>query len=295
METFSQENFDELKATLGDLVENSESEDLGNMATFMHMLELPEEQFALLAPGVLQSFQQTVNNPNDRLGLVATLNAAGVSVEDLNDAFAELINSADDLNISAQKRDFLKGIMGALVSVVNETEGIAKRYINVPIELCHPDAKVPQYQTVDDAGADVYAVEDVVIHPGETKIIPLGIKLAVPPGYAVLIHPRSGLSAKSKMRIANSIGLCDAGYRNEYGIIIENIEPPIKDIEYEFEEDGNIRIKSIVHGADMSIGKGDRIGQLRLVEVPKMVFYRVDSVAEIGEDRGGGFGSTGQK
>lgn len=293
METFSQENFEGLKATLGDLVENSESEDLGNMATFMQLLELPEEQFALLAPGVLQSFQQTVNNPNDRLGLVATLNAAGVSAEELNEAFAELVNSADDLNISVQKRDFLKGIMGALVSVVNETEGIAKRYINVPIELCHPDAKIPQYQTIDDAGADVYAVEDVVIHPGETKIIPLGIKLAVPPGYAVLIHPRSGLSAKSKMRVANSIGLCDAGYRNEYGIIIENIEPRIKDINYEFEDDGNIRITSIEHGADMMISKGERIAQLRLVEVPKIVFYRVDSVAEIGEDRGGGFGSTG--
>ncbi len=111
----------------------------------------------------------------------------------------------------------------------------------------------------------------------------------------MLIHPRSGLSARTKMRIANSIGLCDAGYRNEYGLIVENIEPEIKHIDYDFNDDGTINVKSIEHGSTLHITKGERIAQLRLVEVPKASFVRVDSVKDIGEDRGGGFGSTGEK
>ena len=85
------------------------------------------------------------------------------------------------------------------------------------------------------------------------------------------------------------------GYRDEYGIIVENIEPPIKDIDYEFSDNGEIKITSILHGAPIHIGKGERIGQLRLVEVPKACFKEVESVSLIGEDREGGFGSTGTK
>ena len=144
-----------------------------------------------------------------------------------------------------------------------------------------------------DAGVDIYAREEITINPGETKIINTGIKVAIPEGYAILIQPRSGQSVKTKLRIANTPGLIDSGYRDEIGVIIENIEPPFKDIDYEFDENGEIHIKSILHGESYTISKGQRFAQMRLVQVPKIAFVEVESVGEIGVNRNGGFGSSG--
>ena len=140
---------------------------------------------------------------------------------------------------------------------------------------------------------DLYSPEEYTIYPGETKIIPTGIKCALPKGYAFLIQPRSGMSVKTKLRIANTPGLIDSGYRDEIGVIVENIEPPFKDIEYDFDDNGEIYIKSILHGNSYTIHKDERFAQMRLVAVPTAALYEVDSVGEIGENRGGGFGHTG--
>lgn len=263
--------------------------------TLLRLIMVPDEQFDILAPGILQSYKQTMNTPNNKLSLIQSLNAAGLKAEDLEASLKDILEEIQKLTISRAKRDFLEEMVITLTNAVIETEGISKRTLNISIELCHENAKIPQYATINDAGADVYAIDDYDLAPGETRIIPLGFKLALPVGYAMLIHPRSGLSARTKMRIANSIGLCDAGYRNEYGLIVENIEPDIKHIDYDFNDDGTINVKSIEHGSMLHITKGERIAQLRLVEVPKASFIRVDSVKDIGEDRGGGFGSTGEK
>ena len=95
--------------------------------------------------------------------------------------------------------------------------------------------------------------------------------------------------------MANTPGLIDSGYRDEIGVIVENIEPPFKDIDYEFDDNGEIHIKSILHGEAYTIAEGQRFAQMRLVQVPKAIFTEVASVGEIGEDRNGGFGSTGLK
>jgi len=113
------------------------------------------------------------------------------------------------------------------------------------------------------------------------------------------VRPKSGLSAGTKLRVANAPGTVDAGYRDEIKVIIENVEPPIKDITYEeiFNEDGTIeslKVTSILYGSSYTIGKGQKFAQLVLSEVPKAVLYEVEKVGEIGEDRGGGFGSTGK-
>lgn len=281
---------DSLKLILGEDNENSEM-----VMMLVQALGTDEDTFGIVAPGIMQSLQQALNNPNDKLALVQALNATGHKAEDLTNDVMAFMGEVDKINsLSAQKKDFIKDFFAAYVNAINDTEGIAKRNVPVAIELCHPDAKIPQYSSVHDAGADVYAIEDITIHPGETKVIPTGFKLALPPGFAILVHPRSGLSARTKMRVANSIGLCDAGYRDEYKIIIENIEPPIKDISYSFNEDGTIKIDSILHGSDIQISKGQRIAQLRLVEVPKIVFYRVTDVNEIDDNnRGGGLGHSG--
>lgn len=289
----TEDNIKELKEQIENVADLGENKEI--FESVAALLSMPDDDFEVLAPGILQSFQQSLNNANDKLILVQALNASGMKVEDLVEDFSEIEPEIDKLTISIAKKDFLKEMIMGIINSVADTEGIAKKYISIPIELCHEDAKVPQYAHISDSGMDVYAIEDVTIHPGETILVPTGIKVALPPGYELQVRPKSGRCLKTKMRVANAPGTLDQGYRDEVGIIIDNIEPPIKDISYTFDDNGEIHITSILHGSDFTIGKGEKFCQLVLAEVPKAAFFVVDSVSGIGEDRGGGFGSTGIK
>lgn len=271
-----------------------ETEDLLNgIAT---LLALEEEHFIVLKDPFITEFQKGFNNVNDKLALAQALNANGTTTDEIIESFGELITTIDEIpNLSNPKKDFLKELFGIVVNAINETEGVAKKYIRIPLEVCHEEAKIPTYANVTDSGLDVYALDDYTIKPGETKLIPTGIKLAIPNGYEIQVRPKSGRALKTKLRIANTPGTVDAGYRDEIGVIVENIEPPIKDITYEFDENGKITLLSVEHGSNHHIGKGEKFCQLVLCEVPKAVFYQVESVGDIGENRGGGFGSTGLK
>ena len=294
MEKITKSDLEQVLKLFNDIMGTEEDKSFGDALT--SLFNMDDEKFALISPGILQSFQQSVNNPNDKLGLVQALNANGATAEDLVASFNAISDAIDSIEeISQIKRDFLKSLLATLTNAVNETEGIAKRFVQIPVELCHPDAKIPQYANTSDSGMDVYALDDYTIAPGETKLLPTGIKLALPPGYEIQVRPKSGRALKTKLRIANTPGTVDAGYRDEIKVIVENIEPPIKDIEYDFDDNGTPIIKSILHGAAHTIGKGEKFCQLVLMEVPKAALYRVEQVGEIGENRGGGFGSTGLK
>lgn len=134
------------------------------------------------------------------------------------------------------------------------------------------DHGLPQYETIGAAGMDVRTNESVTLQPKETKLIPTGLFVAIPPGYEIQMRPRSGMSLKTKLRIANAPGTIDSDYRQEVQIIAEN-----------------------THGsAEMFIAKGERVGQIVLKEVPQIEWVPVDSEADLGvTDRTGGFGSTG--
>ena len=144
--------------------------------------------------------------------------------------------------------------------------------VQVFIEVCHPAAKMPGYARQGDAGMDIYTVEDLVIKPGQTVLVKTGLKVAVPSGYEIQIRPRSGLSLKTPLRVANSPGTIDAGYRDEVCIIMSNIS--LKE-EYQ-------------------IKKGDRIAQMVLQRVPEIEWTPVNDIRGLGVDRGGGFGSSGK-
>ncbi len=162
--------------------------------------------------------------------------------------------------------------------------------VEVFVEVCRDGAILPKYANPGDAGMDVYAAEEVTIMPGETVVVPTGLKLAIPEGYEIQVRPRSGLSLKTPLRIPNSPGTIDSGYRDELGVIVNNSsvinENQKSDEKYTLDERGNKKGAYIIR-------KGDRIAQIVLQVVPKMVLTKVGSVKSIGTDRGGGFGSTG--
>jgi len=289
----------ELTTTMKNVVgDDTKANDL--MDSVIRLLSVPEDQFEILAPGIMQSYQQSLNNPNDKIALVQALNATGGKAEDVTEAFLTLSDEVDKTNLSKPKRDFLKEMLASIVNCINDTEGIAKRNVPVAIELCHPDAKIPQYAHISDSGMDVYALDDITVHPGETVLVPTGIKVALPVGFELQVRPKSGRALKTKLRVANTPGTIDQAYRDEIKVIIENVEPPIRDITTNtiMKENGfidHMEITSIEYGRDFTIGKGEKFCQLVLCEVPKVAFYRVDSVQEIGDNRNGGFGSTGLK
>lgn len=269
--------------------------ELQGMEGIATLLTLPDEQFNILAPQILIELEKSLNNVNDKLILVQALNVGGMKSEDLLESFGEIAEQIDEkmTTISNPKKNFIKTILGMLCNAIADTEGVAKRIIQIPIELIHQDAKVPEYAHATDAGMDIYALDDYTIKPGETKLIPTGIKVAIPLGYELQVRAKSGIALKTKMRLGNSVGTIDSGYRDEVGIIIENVEAPIQDITYEFDDNGEIHITSILHGKDMHITKGQKIAQLVLSEVPKVAFFKVEDISKIENDgRKGGFGSS---
>jgi dUTP pyrophosphatase len=288
---------DKKKNTLIEAIEHLKTmnPELGGMEEIAMLLTLPDESFVLLAPIFLDELDKTYHNVNNQLEMVQLMNIAGYKSSDIQAEYLLLCNQIDNQLSSVMsypKRDFLKRIMGMTYNAVAEAEGVGKKTILIPIEFCHPDAKMPAYANFTDAGMDVFALEDITIAPGETKLIPIGIKMAVPTGYEIQVRPKSGRCLKTKLRVANTPGTIDSGYRDEVCVIIENIEPFIKSAEI----DENGRLYNVLFGKSYTIGKGEKFAQLVLNEIPKACFYEVQDVGAIANDgRSGGFGSTGLK
>jgi dUTP pyrophosphatase len=121
-----------------------------------------------------------------------------------------------------------------------------------------------------DAGADLVTAVDVELAPGQRAVVPTGVAIALPDGYAAFVHPRSGLAARHGVTLVNAPGTVDAGYRGEIRVTLLNTDSA-----------ESIRFQ-----------RGDRIAQLVIQRVACPVFHEVDTLP--GSSRGaGGFGSTG--
>jgi dUTP pyrophosphatase len=166
---------------------------------------------------------------------------------------------------------------------------MCENQINIYVELCRDDAVLPAYANPWDAGMDVCAAEESVIKPGQTVVVPTGLKLAIPEGYEIQVRPRSGISLKTPLRLANSPGTIDSGYRDELGIIMTNTSPGCCCND---EEPLTLDRKDGRTGV-YCIKKGDRIAQIILQLVPRMAFTVVRSVKDIGTDRAVGSGRPG--
>lgn len=269
--------------------------EMGGFDELGTLLAMPEEHFAVLAPVFLGELERGFKNINDQMILVQSMNLTGLKAENVKEQYeaiyAEIDNQMGEI-LSHQKRDFLKQMLAITYNALAEAEGVAKKNILIPIEYCREGAKCPTYAHLTDSGMDVYALEDITIAPGETKLVPTGIKVAIPAGYELQVRPKSGRCLKSKLRVANTPGTIDAGYRDEIGIIVDNIEPFIKSAQM---GEGGI-LYNVEFGSSHTIGKGEKFAQLVLAEVPKAIFYQVEHVSDIANDgRNGGFGSTGVK
>lgn len=266
------------------------------LAPLAAVLAMPDKELRMFSEIFLGELEKSLKNGNEVLLMAQALNMSGGNIDDLNEAFQELLVEIDNTeNFSEAKKDFLTRFFMIIINAIAETQGVAKKIIKIPVQLME-GAKAPSYARIGDAGLDIYTTEELTINPGETKLIHTGIKVAIPRGYELQVRPKSGISLKTKLRIANAPGTIDSGYRDEICVIVENIDNPIRDIEYDFSEDGRPVIRSILHGESCTIEKGQKIAQLVLSEVVVASFDEVSNINDVdGENRGGGFGSTGLK
>lgn len=257
------------------------------------ILSLDDEEVATVGQQLLWEMDKVFDDEESKIAIAKAVQADGLSLEDFAETYQKIVDEIAGIDeLSDVKKDFVVQMFGIIFNKIEKYYDALNQKVIIPTELIN-DAKLPKYAHEGDGAMDIYALDDYTINPGETKLIPTGIKMAIPQGYGILVQPRSGLSLKSKLRIANTPGLIDSGYRDEIEVIVENVEPPFKDIDYDFDNEGNIKINSILHGQSYTISKGERFAQIRLVQIPTALLQPVKNVKEIGEDRGGGFGSSG--
>jgi dUTP pyrophosphatase len=142
--------------------------------------------------------------------------------------------------------------------------------VEILIKRLDPGLPLPARAHPGDAGTDLFAAQDVELAPGQRALVPTGIAIALPDGYAAFVHPRSGLAARHGVTLVNAPGTVDAGYRGEIKVTLLNTdtEQPVR------------------------LQRGDRIAQLVVQRVAYPVFHEVATLP--GSARGeGGFGSTG--
>lgn len=283
----------EASAELNKLLNEQENAD--GMQFLAALLALKDETFEILRPVLQDSMAEIFNEPQVQMQIIQGFAQSGISIDDLinhsDEVFDSLFNNSE-VQLSESKKDFFKFLMTAIVNSISASTINPAHVVEIPVEICREDAKLPTYATNGSAAMDIYSPAEYTIEPGQTIIIPTGIKVAIPHGYALLIHPRSGLSSRTKMRIPNSLGLIDEDYHEEIGVIVENTDQKVKDADM---YDGNNYLELVKeYGASITIGKGERIAQMRLVEVPRTRWKQVNSLGNFEEDHGAGFGSTGK-
>lgn len=142
--------------------------------------------------------------------------------------------------------------------------------MRVLVHRLDPDLPLPGYAHPGDAGVDLHARTDVVLRPGERATVSTGLAVALPPGWAAFVHPRSGLAARHGVTVLNGPGTIDAGYRGEIAVTLVNTDTV----------------------ATLTVHRGDRIAQLVLQQVGRACFVEVEQLP--GSARAaGGHGSTG--
>lgn len=151
-----------------------------------------------------------------------------------------------------------------------QDEPLVAPSVDVLLTRLDPDLPPPAYARAGDAGADLVTAEDLTLAPGERALVGTGIALALPPGFAGFVHPRSGLAARSGLSVVNAPGTVDSGYRGEIKVCLINHDP----------------------ARTLVLRRGDRIAQLVVQRVEHARFVEVEELPRSARGTGG-HGSTG--
>jgi len=227
------------------------------------ILDGVEQQFS--SELVQQSINQIVNNMEDQ-GL--NKSEAQAAIKALSDTMKEMVYS--EVSYTGNKKLLVDTIMDKMFDIFNAAAEKYHSYaIELPIQL-EDGAQVPTYAHDSDAAADMYAMEDTTISAHSTGTpVKTGVHIQLPEGWVAFVLPRSSIGAKTPLRLSNSAGVIDSGYRGEVRALYDNIgdEP-------------------------YQIHKGDRIAQMLVMPSYRFKANVVDSLED--SDRGeAGFGSTG--
>lgn len=150
------------------------------------------------------------------------------------------------------------------------SRGVAADVVRIEVQRLDPDLPVPAYARAGDAGLDLRAARRVTLEPGARAQVPTGIAVAIAPGFAGFVLPRSGLALRHGLTLLNAPGLIDAGYRGEVQVLLVNHDP----------------------ARAVTLERGERVAQLVIQRVGCAEIVEVDALPE--SERGaGGFGSTG--
>ena len=143
--------------------------------------------------------------------------------------------------------------------------------MRIPVRRLDVGLPLPSYAREGDAGLDLLSAEDVILKPGDRAAVATGIAVAIPPGYAGFVHPRSGRALREGLAIVNGPGLIDSGYRGEIKVLVTNLDP----------------------ASPIYIKRGEKVAQLVIQAIEAVELEAVDElpVSVRGE---GGFGSTGR-
>lgn len=238
---------------------------------YNELFKLPDEKFSAAVKNIKEVLETVFKDPSYQETVLSTIRTSGGNKDFSADkeTLSEYIKRVKTSTLSQSKKDFIELFLTNVIMVTSELVEVPRQRIEVEIKKLSENAKLPEYAHLTDAGADIFALEDTYIKPNDTKLVKTGIAVAIPVGYEIQIRPRSGLSLKTPLRVANTPGTIDADYRGEVCVIMWN--------------SSNEAVK---------IEAGDKIAQMVINEVPMIKWKEVTELSST--ERGtGGFGSTG--
>lgn len=246
-----------------EIKKNFEGTDLDGLDEFFALLEMPDIIFDQIYPSIKSELESELAEPifTEMIKELQQDENFEEQKQNIIDAMKEIDAMPTDV-LSDYKKNFVKIIFNAMITEPYD--------LTVNVQFLHKNSKLPLYANPTDTGADVYAVEDITI-PAQARgfTLPTGLAMAIPVGWGLTIRPRSGLNRHSTLRVL--LGTIDNGYRDELGVIFDNLS----DEPYEIKAE-------------------DRICQVVAEKLYRVKWKLVPDVKVIGEDRGGGFGHTGR-
>ena len=238
---------------------------------FKTIQDLPDESIELILPQIEDEFKKMIDEQDLVNKTKTEFLQEGYTIADIKSIKQSYDDIANDyfklVSPTSPKGRYISALVGVYKGILDKIvkEGFS-RTVNIKVVKDTEDAILPTYAHFGDAGADLYANEEVDIQPNEVKIISTGLRVEIPDGYEMQVRPRSGMTTKTP--IIGQFGTVDSGYRGPLGVMLYN------------------------HGdTSYRVQKGDRIAQAVIAPTHHGNFLVSESLSET--ERGeGGFGST---